>query len=55
MLLGNDDVTRAYGGIVGIPTSFLIDRKGRIVRRFEGYTDPKLWDQTLQEVLAARS
>ncbi len=55
MLLGNDDVTKAYGGIVGIPTSFLIDRKGRIVRRFDGYTDPKVWDQTLQEVLAART
>jgi peroxiredoxin len=55
MLLGNDDVTKAYGGIVGIPTSFLVDRKGRIVHRFDGYTDPKVWDQTLREVLAARS
>ncbi len=54
MLVGNDDIARAYGGIVGIPTSFLIDRKGRIVRRFQGYTDPKVWEQTLEETLAAK-
>jgi len=55
MLIGNDDVAKAYGGIVGIPTSFLIDRKGRIIQRFQGYTDPRVWAQTLEEVLAARS
>ena len=54
MLLGNDDIARAYGGVEGIPTSFLIDRKGRIVQRFQGYTDPRIWEHTLQEVLAAK-
>jgi peroxiredoxin len=54
MLIGNDDVAKAYGGIVGIPTSFLIDRRGRIVQRFEGYTDPRIWQQSLEAALAAK-
>jgi len=37
VLVGNDDVAARFGGISGIPTTFIIDRSGRIVQRFEGY------------------
>lgn len=37
VLMGNDAITAQYGGIEGIPTTFIIDRKGKIVDRFEGY------------------
>jgi cytochrome c biogenesis protein CcmG/thiol:disulfide interchange protein DsbE len=37
VLMGNDDVVARYGGIEGIPTTFIIDRKGKIVDRFEGF------------------
>ena len=55
MLLGNDDVAQAYGGIVGIPTSFVVGRDGRIVKRFMGYTDPKVWEETLGSLLSMAS
>jgi len=35
--LGN--AMQAFGGIRGTPTTFLVDRRGRIVQRFEGEPD----------------
>lgn len=32
ILLGNDSVTQLYGGIDSLPTTFLIDRSGRIAK-----------------------
>jgi glutathione peroxidase-family protein len=40
---------------VGIPTSFVVDREGKIVKRFEGYTNPKVWESTLEELLGRSS
>ena len=36
ILLGTDQVSDAYGGIQGLPTSFYIDRDGRIVKQVAG-------------------
>jgi thiol-disulfide isomerase/thioredoxin len=37
VLLGNDKVTRSFGGVSTIPTLFIIDREGRLVRKLTGY------------------
>jgi len=55
MLVANDQVANQYGGIMGIPTSFVIDRQGKIVKRFVGYTDPKVCESTLEELLGRPS
>lgn len=39
LALGNQDIVKQYGGIEGTPTSFLIDRQGRIVKVFPGSVD----------------
>jgi peroxiredoxin len=36
ILLGTDEVSDAYGGIQGLPTSFYIDRNGKIVNQVAG-------------------
>jgi thiol-disulfide isomerase/thioredoxin len=36
VLIGNDATTQKFGGLKGFPTSILISRDGRIVRRFDG-------------------
>lgn len=36
VVFGDEQVAEAYGGIRGIPTSFVIDRKGRIVKKYLG-------------------
>lgn len=36
VLLGNDAVADQYGGVEGLPTTFYIDRNGRIVKKVAG-------------------
>jgi thiol-disulfide isomerase/thioredoxin len=36
ILIGNDDASNKFGGILGFPTSFLISRDGKQVNRFQG-------------------
>ncbi len=36
VLIGNDATTQKFGGLKGFPTSILISRDGRIIRRFDG-------------------
>ena len=55
MLIGNDDIAKAYGGVNSIPTTFVIDRQGKIVKRFVGFTPPEVFEETIAPLLAATS
>ena len=33
IVLGNDDIATKFGGLLGMPTSFLITRDGKIAKR----------------------
>jgi len=48
VVLGNTELARSYGGVLGLPVAFLIDRDGRIVKRLDG--DEKL--QGLEKEIA---
>jgi thiol-disulfide isomerase/thioredoxin len=37
--LATPEVVQAYGGITAVPTSFLIDKTGKVVQKFEGGID----------------
>jgi cytochrome c-type biogenesis protein len=37
---GSDAITDQFGGLLGMPTSFLISRQGKIVKRYIGVVDP---------------
>lgn len=54
IVIGNDQVTRSYGGIRGIPTTFLIDRKGKIAQKYVGYHDKKVFEESIVLLLAER-
>jgi cytochrome c biogenesis protein CcmG/thiol:disulfide interchange protein DsbE len=47
IVLGNENITRLYGNIKGIPTTFIIDKNGYIVDRQAG----KLSKQALEQIL----
>jgi peroxiredoxin len=53
MLIGNEDVTKAYGNITMIPTTFVIDRNGKIAHRFVGLIAPEVFEQAIQPLLAS--
>jgi len=53
MLIANDETASDYGGVTGIPTTFVLDRNGKIVKRFLGYTDPEVFEETIRPLLTA--
>jgi peroxiredoxin len=53
MLIANDQTARDYGGITGIPTTFVLDKDGKIVKRFMGFTDPAVFEETIRPLLTA--
>lgn len=40
IVMGSDDISTAFGGLLGMPTSFLINRQGDIVKRYIGSLNP---------------
>ena len=51
ILLGNRDVTDLYGGIMSIPTTFVIDRNGGIRKKYIGYRDKEVFEEDIKELL----
>jgi peroxiredoxin len=48
--VGDSKLADSYGGILGLPVTFVINRDGQIRKKFVGATDPAVIEQ---EVLAA--
>ncbi len=53
LLIASEETANTYGGIVGIPTTFVIDRSGKIVQRFVGYTAPETFEEVIRPLLGA--
>ena len=51
VLLGNDTVSDLYGGIDSLPTSFVIDREGRIAAVHIGLVSKSRYENDLQQLL----
>ncbi|MFH7320877.1 TlpA family protein disulfide reductase [Desulfurivibrio sp. D14AmB] len=49
--MSDPDTPKSFGNVFGIPTSFLVDRQGNIVQRYDGYVDITVLERALQEVL----
>ena len=51
MLLDEDgDVARAYG-VIGLPTTFFVDREGRLASRILGESTPEVFERIVGELL----
>ena len=53
VLLGNDKVDKAYGGLDALPTTFVIDRDGKIAFAHIGLTSRKDIDEAVDNCLQA--
>ena len=52
--MGSTQLAESYGGILGLPVTFLIDRDGRIAAKWRGQTDAGVIQQKLLELLAQK-
>jgi len=51
ILMADSQVSRAYGDITGIPTTFVIDSAGKIRRMYVGYRDKAVFETDIKELL----
>jgi cytochrome c biogenesis protein CcmG, thiol:disulfide interchange protein DsbE len=54
VVMGTADVGGAYGGVLGLPIAFLIDREGRIYAKHIGATDAAVFDKDISTLLQSR-
>ena len=50
--VGDDKLAQSFGGVLGLPVNFLIDRDGRIVKKYLGATDVTVFDKDVADLLA---
>jgi thiol-disulfide isomerase/thioredoxin len=51
ILMGDEQIGTAYGGILGLPVTFLIDRQGNIAARYKGETSLAAMERDLKRLL----
>ena len=51
VVMGDAEIVEAFGGFDAIPTTFLIDRDGRIREKKTGAEDAAVYEQTVLKYL----
>jgi peroxiredoxin len=51
VVLATEEMVNAFGGVEVIPTTFIIDRKGRIAGRHEGFTAKEEFEREIKPLL----
>ncbi|MCI5159164.1 MAG: TlpA family protein disulfide reductase [Candidatus Electrothrix sp. AUS1_2] len=51
VLMADRDVVSDFGGVTGIPTSFLISHEGKMIRTYAGYVPHELLKQDIEEII----
>ena len=51
VLMADRSTANDFGGIAGIPTSFLINRDGNVVKKYPGYIPHKLLERDIKALL----
>lgn len=52
--MGDAALAARYGGILGVPVAFIIDRQGRIQMKHAGQTDAAVFERDITELLARK-
>ena len=52
ILMSDGKVLPAYGGILSIPTTFVIDKEGEIRKQYVGYRDKSVFEADIEALLA---
>jgi len=51
VVIGNDETAQMYGGVDALPTTFLIDRDGKIAAVHIALTDKKDFEDGVEQLL----
>ncbi len=51
LVMGNDELADQFGGILGLPTTFIVDRKGNIVKKFVGLPSAEVLNRVVRELV----
>lgn len=51
VLMADSKATMDFGGVYGIPTAFLVNRSGNVVKRYTGYVDPSILEKDIKTLL----
>jgi thiol-disulfide isomerase/thioredoxin len=51
VVIGNDDIATEFGGLIGMPSSFLISRDGKIVKKFVGVASQDALEKGIRSLL----
>jgi cytochrome c biogenesis protein CcmG, thiol:disulfide interchange protein DsbE len=51
VVMGDEKLGESYGGVLGLPLTFLIDRNGEIRFKHRGVTDLNILEREIQELL----
>jgi thiol-disulfide isomerase/thioredoxin len=51
IVLGNDDLASKFGGLIGLPTTVVITRDGKIAKRFIGLANREQLEKQIQALL----
>jgi hypothetical protein len=52
--LGNEKVAGAYGGVLGLPITFLVGRDGRVAAKYVGEVRMSALEQRIESLLQAK-
>ena len=52
IVMGDVKLAETFGGVLGLPLSYLIDAQGRVVARYQGEADLSRMEAKIREVLA---
>lgn len=52
VLLMDNKIQEQFGGIRGYPTTFLIDQNGKIIKKYFGTTEKKVFEDDIKSLLA---
>jgi peroxiredoxin len=51
VVIGNDSISQAYGGVDALPTTFLIDREGKVAARHVGVASRREIEDGIEKLL----
>lgn len=52
VVMGNARIGEEYGGVLGLPIAFLLDREGKIVKKHIGATAPDIFEGEINSLLS---